>query len=301
MNKVIVILNPAAKGDRARLLKEKIEALSLRISVRMTSAPGDAGKIARNALQEGVKTIVAAGGDGTINEVVNGIAGSDVQFGIFPLGTMNVFALELGIPLNDLARAWKVIEEGHCREIDLAMANDHYFVQLAGVGLDAQVVRETSVGSKKALGPLSYMLSLINVVARKPPLLSAETAEGLRFEGRFIMVGNGRFYGGPFTMFKKASLDDGRLDVVVFRNQSHWHLIRYIQALLFKNHDMLPDVDYFQTSSLRVRSEQAVPFELDGELSDSLPVNFHFSEKCLRVLVPANGKNLTREGEIHAE
>ncbi|MEO6847977.1 MAG: diacylglycerol kinase family protein [Chthoniobacterales bacterium] len=294
-SKITIILNPAAKGDRARFLKEKIEALSLRAIVRLTTGPGDACEMARHAVAEGAQMIVAAGGDGTINEVVNGIGNADVCLGILPIGTMNVFAMELGIPVHDLKKAWDIIENGHLREIDLAKANDHYFVQLAGVGLDAQVVSETDLKVKKALGPLSYILSLAHVVARTPPVLCGETAEGRSFTGSFIMVGNGRFYGGPFTMFKEASPYDGLLDVVVFRKQSHWDIIRYMQAVFFKSHDELPDVDCFQASSLHIRSETDVPFELDGELAGTLPVHFHFAERRLKVMVPVSETKITKK------
>ena len=133
MKKVLVILNPAARGERAGTLREKIQALSLQAVVRATSAPGEARAIARAAVDEGFGVIVAAGGDGTVNEVANGVAGSGAHFGILPVGTMNVFSTELGIPQNNLRAAWNVIEAGHLRALDLPLANRSWFVQLAGV------------------------------------------------------------------------------------------------------------------------------------------------------------------------
>ena len=108
-------------------------------------------------MREGFERIVAAGGDGTINEVVNGIAGSDAALGLLPMGTMNVFATELGLPSYDLNRCWEIIKAEHTRLIDLPSANGKHFVQLAGVGLDAQVVKETSLALKRNFGPLSYL------------------------------------------------------------------------------------------------------------------------------------------------
>ena len=118
-HKILVILNPAARGERAKALREKIASLSHHVVVRSTSSPGDARGLAARAVSQGYGTIVAAGGDGTINEVVNGIGGADVQFGILPVGTMNVFAAELGIPQNNLPKAWQVIEAGCSRLVDL--------------------------------------------------------------------------------------------------------------------------------------------------------------------------------------
>ena len=222
--KILVILNPAARGERAKALRDKIASLSHHVIVRSTGSPGDARALAARAVTQGYDTIVAAGGDGTINEVVNGIAGTDVQFGILPVGTMNVFATELGIPQNNLAKAWRVIEKGFSRLVDLPRANQEYFVQLAGVGLDAEVVRQTTPDSKKALGPMSYLLTLAQVASRQPPKILIEPVDGATREGSFVLVGNGRLYGGPFVLFRDARLDDGLLDVLVFQNQSHWDL-----------------------------------------------------------------------------
>ena len=285
-HKILVILNPAARGERAKALREKIASLSHHVVVRSTSSPGDARGLAARAVSQGYGTIVAAGGDGTINEVVNGIGGADVQFGILPVGTMNVFAAELGIPQNNLPKAWQVIEAGCSRLVDLPQANHEYFVQLAGVGLDAEVVRQTTPDSKKVLGPMSYLLTLAQVAARQPPKILIELVDGATREGSFVLVGNGRFYGGPFVVFKDARLDDGLLDVLVFQNQSHWDLIRYFQAIAFGNHPALPDVEYFQSRGLRLTSLAPVPVEIDGELIGSLPYEFGFSNGKLRVLVP---------------
>ena len=273
MNKTLVILNPAARSDKASRLRERIAALSGGASMRLTSEAGDARDIAAEAVREGFEVVIAAGGDGTLNEVVNGIGGSTVRLGILPVGTMNVFATELGIPQGNLERAWSIIEQGNVVEVDLPKANDTHFIQLAGVGLDAEVVRKTTADSKKALGPLSYLLTLVQVAAHKPSRVMLEAEGGRISEGSFALIGNGRLYGGPFPVFKRASLFDGLLDVLVFQNQSHWDVVRYFQAIAFGTHPQLPDVEYFQTSTLRVTSSGDVPVELDGEV-ENLVTNF---------------------------
>lgn len=286
MNKTLVILNPAARSDKASRLRERIAALSGGASMRLTSEAGDARRIAAEAVREGFEVVIAAGGDGTLNEVVNGIGGSTVRLGILPVGTMNVFATELGIPQGNLERAWSVIEQGKVVEVDLPQANDTHFIQLAGVGLDAEVVRKTTADSKKALGPLSYLLTLVQVAAHKPSRVMLEAEGGRISEGSFALIGNGRLYGGPFPVFQRASLFDGLLDVLVFQNQSHWDVVRYFQAIAFGTHPQLPDVEYFQTSTLRVTSSGDVPVELDGEVAGMLPCLFSVSSQKLRVLAP---------------
>ena len=136
MSRTLVILNPAARGARA--MQERISALAVDAVVQTTSALGEAHRLAEKAILNGFSTVVAAGGDGTINEVVNGIGDSNVTLGILPIGTMNVFATELSLPIGNLEKCWEVIQSNRVREIDLPMANDRYFVQLAGIGLDAQ-------------------------------------------------------------------------------------------------------------------------------------------------------------------
>jgi diacylglycerol kinase family enzyme len=153
MDDILVIFNPAARSERARGFLRRIEALP-RARLQPTTAPGDARRFAHEGAKGGARMVVAAGGDGTINDVVNGLAGSNVALGILPIGTMNVFASELGLP-SDLDEAWEIIEAGHTRTIDMAQANEQYFVQLAGIGFDAQVVEATSWDWKKNFGPLA--------------------------------------------------------------------------------------------------------------------------------------------------
>ncbi|MDB6173808.1 MAG: Diacylglycerol kinase catalytic region [Chthoniobacteraceae bacterium] len=283
MEEILVIFNPAARGDKAKRALERIKRLP-GCKLEPTAAAGDARTIAKQAVTQGCRTIVAAGGDGTINDVVNGIAGANVNLGILPVGTMNVFAAELGLP-NDLGKAWKVIQKGHTRRIDLGRANKTYFVQLAGVGLDAQVVEETTWESKKSFGPFSYLISAAQIAARKPPKLIAE-AEGKTHEGSFVLVGNGRYYGGPLAFFKDARIDDGKLDVLIFKNLGYLDLARYIATIIMGRHTDLSDVTYFQTSHVRVSSDEEVPVEVDGEVVGRLPVDFRISSRKLRVLVP---------------
>jgi YegS/Rv2252/BmrU family lipid kinase len=287
MNDTVVILNPAANSERARHWRTHVESLAHDCQVCATSQRGEAETLARHAVSEGFSKIVAAGGDGTINEVVNGLAGSSAMLGLLPMGTVNVFAMELGLPSHNLELCWRVIEESHTRLVDLPSANGKYFVQLAGVGLDAQVVKETSATLKRNFGPLSYLISAAQVAARQPPRLFLEWDGGAKMEGSFVLIGNGRRYGGPFPFFKQALIDDGLLDVVAFKQLGYFEIIRYLQEVFFSSDIRLPEVEYFQTSCLSVKSDDEVPVELDGELVGNCPVEFAVKEKTLRVLTPA--------------
>ena len=135
MNKTLVILNPAARSDKAARFQKQIRDLSPDFVLHTTSESGEARRVAAQGVREGYETIVAAGGDGTINEVVNGLGGSTVRLGILPVGTVNVLAKEIGVPQGNLREAWQIIEQGKTIALDLPMANGQYFIQLAGVGL----------------------------------------------------------------------------------------------------------------------------------------------------------------------
>jgi YegS/Rv2252/BmrU family lipid kinase len=283
----VVILNPRAGGlDGARDWQDRVESLVGGWPIRVTSHAGDAEVLTRQAVEEGFRCIVAAGGDGTVHQVANGIDCSKVALGILPLGTVNVFAMELGLPSNDLELCRDVIAAGNTRLVDLPSANRKYFVQLGGVGLDAQAVKETSVAFKRSLGPLSYLISAAQIAARQPPTLFIETENASPREGSFVLIGNGRLYGGPFPFFKQAVIDDGLLDVVVFKRLGYLEIIKYLHDVVFSSDIRVPEIEYFQARNLRITSKQDVPVELDGELAGSCPVEFQMHEKALCVLAP---------------
>lgn len=287
MKDTVIILNPAARGARTRRLRQQVEKLARRTAIICpTSGGGDAEALARNAVAEGYEKIVAAGGDGTINEIVNGIAGHNVALGLLPLGTMNVFASELGLPSNNLARCWDIILQNRTQRVDLPRANRKHFVQLAGVGLDAQAVKETSGAFKRNFGPLSYLISAVQIASRTPPVLRIESEDSATSEGSFVLVGNGRLYGGRLPFFKQAVMNDGLLDVIVFKRLNYVDIIRYLQNVVFTPQITSPEVDYFQTKNLRVSSDDDVPVEIDGELIGNCPVEFKIRAGGLKVLTP---------------
>ena len=287
MTDTIVILNPTAGSpEHVRSWQERTESLAGDCPVRVTSHSGEAETLARRAVEEGFARIVAAGGDGTVSQVANGLAGSNAILGVLPMGSVNVFAMELGLPLHNLQRCWDIIEDTNLRLVDMPSANEKYFVQLAGVGLDAQVVKETSLAFKRSFGPLSYLISAAQIAAREPPKLFIESEHTSVEEGSFVLVGNGRLYGGPFPFFKQAVIDDGLFDVVVFKRLGYLEIIRYLQDVVFSADIKVPEIEYFQTRQLRITSEQDVPVELDGELAGNCPVDFRIRKRALRVLAP---------------
>jgi diacylglycerol kinase (ATP) len=286
--KLAIILNPAARGEKAGSLEEKVRFLTGADKFLVSARPRETVELARQLAQEGYSTIVAAGGDGTINEVVNGIAGLDVSLGILPLGTINVFACELGLSSNQLEQCWDIIQMGFTRSVDLAMANDQYFVQLAGIGLDALALKETDWNVRRTIGPISYIFAAAQIIGRPAPRLEICFDELETMGGCFVLVGNGRFYGGPLPFFPEAKNDDGWLDVLVFKHQGYLDIIRYLQGVLVGNHADFADIEYRQIRSLRVISDRSVPVEIDGEVTFHTPAQFRIAPFQLRVHVPSS-------------
>ena len=152
--------------------------------------------------------------------------------------------------VNNLQRCWDVIQGIQMFAlVDLPSANGKYFVQLAGVGLDAQVVKETSVAFKRSFGPLSYLISAAHIAARQPPKLFITSDHTPVEEGSFVLVGNGRLYGGPFPFFKQAIIDDGLFDVVVFKRLGYLEIIKYLQDVVFSSDIEFRKLNIFRRGS----------------------------------------------------
>jgi len=281
--RVLVILNPSAQSEKAMRSTELIAGLSERIEIVESHSFDQARDLAKQAAAAGRAEVVAAGGDGTVNAVLSGLVGSRTTLGVFPTGTMNLFARELDLPVNDLRACWEVIESGTTRDVDLFSANGQVFVQLAGVGFDAQIIEETSWERKKKFGPLSYVLSAFSVAGSElPPLrLMPEGAEPVT--GAFALIGNGRLYGPASKVFHRASNTDGLLDVIVFEKQGRIDILRYLSGIGMGKVEAMRGVTYLQTRSLRVECDQALPVEIDGELAGTTPVDFCPTGQYLRV------------------
>jgi YegS/Rv2252/BmrU family lipid kinase len=292
-----VILNPAAKGQRAARFRHCLETISTECVLQRTSAPGEARKLAATAVRAGFETIIAAGGDGTLNEVLNGVGEAPDGFartrmGILPLGTVNVFARELGLPTQPDA-AWAVLRQARESRIDLGCVEHHssdaprreYFVQLAGAGLDARAIELVNWPLKKRIGPLAYIVAGQKALAAKPAEITV-SCNSQTVVGELVLVGNGRLYGGPFRVFPHADLRDGLLDLCVFPRANWWTLLRCGLPLLIRRQLPQTAITRLRAESVEMKSAPATPFEMDGELAGHLPVTISVQRNSLRILIP---------------
>lgn len=292
-----VIFNPAAKGQKAAGFGRCLDAIAAECVLKETSAPGAARKFATEAILEGFETIIAAGGDGTLNEVLNGLGDAPQGFararlGILPLGTVNVFARELGLPTQPDV-AWRMLQRARESRIDLGCIEHHssgavrqdHFVQLAGAGLDARAIEWVSWSLKKRTGPIAYVLAGLRAVFAKPAEITV-SGNGKVFTGQLVLIGNGRLYGGPFRVFPHADLRDGLLEVCVFPRANWWTLLRCGVPLLLRK--KLPEaaVVRLRVESLKLAAASLTSFQMDGELAGQLPATVSVKRNLLRVLVP---------------
>ncbi len=284
-----LIFNPKARSQKSEKVRRFLMQHAHHFALYATHHAGEARDLAAGFAAQGEPVVIAAGGDGTLNEVVNGLAGTATALGILPVGTMNVFARELAIPCHSLEQAFAIIEHGAVREVDLFSANKAPFVQMAGVGFDAQVIEQTTWNAKKRLGPLAYLLAALKVLGERPPTMEVVCADGQRATGVAVIVGNGAHYGGPFRFFRHADNHDSKLDVLVYKAAGYRLLVDSLRGLVSGGIDELPSVEYFQTESLTVTADRDVPVEVDGESAGRFTrVHFQNASYCLRVIAPAN-------------
>ena len=292
-----VIFNPAARGGKARHFRHHLNAIGAESTLKKTAAAGDARRLAAEAISEGFEVIVAAGGDGTLNEVLNGIGDTpngfeSARLGVLPLGTVNVFACELAIPTK-LDAAWAAIHQGRETRIDLPRAEysingkpqHRYFAQMAGAGLDARAVELVEWQLKKKIGPLAYVVA--GLKAMLGPQSKITAAGGAHSAtGELVLIGNGRLYGGQYRLFPKGDVRDGLLDVCIFPRVNWLTLAHCAPSLLLRGTLPASAAQAFQAETFTLASPSPTPFELDGELIGHLPATFSIERSRLRVIVP---------------
>ncbi len=262
-----------------------------------TVGPGTAGSIAAAACREGVETLVAAGGDGTVSEVADGMASvpgalEGVRLGVLPMGTVNVFARELALPVR-LAEAWRVIGAGRETAIDLPLAEfgdgagrrSRRFVQLAGCGLDSRAIAAVRWDWKRRVGTLAYAAAVAQSMRGPQPRVTL-IADGRVLSGELVLVGNGRLYGGDVRAFPQASLRDGILDARVFARVTFFTLARFLYAWMRGQGLGASAAAFARSDRFTVEAEGPVPVEVDGDNVGVVPVQFRVCARALRVLIP---------------
>lgn len=290
-----LVFNPTARGDKARRFRASLEGLGRQCALRPTAHAGHASELAATACREGFDTIVAAGGDGTVSEVVEGMARvpealEHVRLAVIPLGTVNVFARELGLPLR-AAAAWEALRTGRERRVDLPCVTltvdgrrgCRHFIQLAGAGLDSRAVAGVDWSLKKRIGSLAYAVAGLQAMTGPQPVVTVSTGTA-RASGQLVLVGNGQRYGGDAAVFPAARLDDGLLDVRVFQRVTVLTLMHFAWAILARRPLAPPVAGTLRGDRVELTCPELLPVQVDGDVVGFAPAVFTVRPRALRVV-----------------
>ena len=294
MSDSLLIFNPTAgprRRKRLRAVLARLRAEGMSVVVCETSGPRDADRLAQQSL--GCDVVLAAGGVGTINEILNGLRarGDACALGIVPLGTANVLARELGIDPRVPEKVASAISSGETRHISLGHANGRYFAMMSGIGFDAHVVANVDLRIKRRFGKLAYVLRSLVELVRYRPRTYRVLIDGHLELASSVVIANGRFYGGPFVLAPDASLESDELQVCLFRKTGRWNALRYLWGMLSGRLGRFEDFDVVPAHKLTVERGPGCgadePVQGDGDIVCQLPVRIGIANRVQPVLQPA--------------
>jgi diacylglycerol kinase (ATP) len=304
-HRIGLVYNPFAGGlkggNRARLdtAVRILEESGSRVELFATPGPQCAGELAIRAAEAGCDLIVAAGGDGTINEAVNGIAGSNIVFGVLPSGTANVLANEIGLAGRPDRAARQLLESTPVRislgYLDRPGYPGRYFVLMAGVGLDARIVYELDLNLKSRLGKLAYWHGGFRQFGRSMPRFTA-TVHDKDYAASFALITRVRNYGGDFEIARKIKLTDNDFEVVISQKHEWSHFLRFLGAVMMNRLETTEGVAITRATCIRVKPltgvqaggavDERVYIQTDGESVGVLPATIRAVPDALTLLVP---------------
>jgi len=301
--KIRLIINPYAGIQKKRISKIKenlflekenktekeimnfFKKVNLKIDVKRTKKAEHATSIARDSKE--YNTIIVAGGDGTINEVINGIKNFKTKIGIIPLGSENVMAKELNIPLK-LKKACEIILKGKTKEVDIGVANKKRFIFVSGIGFDAKAISNIRPKLKQLIGKHSYTVAGFKTLFEHQPkeLNIKIDNEKEIIKGYFAVVSNTKKYGGNLLITPDAKIDDGFLDLCVFKNKDVLSMMIYLLSARVGQIKSITGIKHYKIKSAKITSKEKVLFHRDAEIGGTTPVNISILPKRIRLFVP---------------
>ncbi len=296
IRRALLISNPrtgrygARRAPQLQPLCDLLRSQAIEVDQISTGSPGDATRLAAGAAASGFNEVIVAGGDGTINEALQGLIGANLRLGILPTGTGNVLARELKLPLN-IRQAAEVIAAGVTRKIHAGCARDEtgatkrYFLLMAGIGLDAAVVSRVHPGLKKRIGKAAFWYSGLSELADWQPVPFEIEVEGQSYEATFAVIGKAAGYGGELTVTPRARIDRPEFEICIISSRSR---LRYLRLLSHVMRGGIPpnkqDIQFLRARQARARGTTAV--QVDGELIGNLPMSFEIAPSTIEVFVP---------------
>ena len=290
----MIIHGARSEREDVRHLIDWVRGKGHVVEAHVTLEPGDATAMAAAAARDGADTVIAMGGDGTVNEVVNGLDGFDTPLGIIPLGTANDFAMQAGIPA-DADHAMDVILHRKPVCIDTASLNGRRFLNASTGGVGAEATAETPAEAKETLGPMAYAITGVRKFAEFEPYRAAFHGPDLDFEGEFLMfaVGLTRASGGGTLVTPNASVTDGLLDVCIVESMGRADFARLVLKIKRGEHLGEPGVHYAQLPWVTIEADKELSVNVDGETSGATKLDYVARSKDLWVHVA----HLPGEGE----
>lgn len=291
--RLLVIYNPTAgagqlgRRKRARLeaYLELLEDSGCAVEFRPTTKRGDAEAFAVEGVSERYDAVVAAGGDGTIGEVANGLPMQSAPLGIFPLGTANVLAMEIGLPL-DPPSVMRAVLHGPQAQIWPGFVNDRLFTIMAGVGFDAHVVADLPPQLKRWLGKGAYVIeSLRQLVAYSVPRYRI-SIDGKDHDCASAVIAKGHFYGGKFICAPHARLDDPAFEICLFKMGGRIGALRATMALTLGLLQKLPEIELVRGREIVIAGADNEPVQADGDIAATLPAHVRIGSRAIPLIVP---------------
>lgn len=298
--KGLIVYNPIA-GPRdvwkeLKRVRRELGRLGWSLELEVTRGPGDATRLAGQAAAAGLDAVWVAGGDGTVNEAVNGLVGTQTALGVLPVGTGNVWARQLRLPVYTLAHPFRLREAavaqalGRMRTVDVGRLNDRYFLLWAGMGFDAQITAQMEPRPKqiKRLGVLPYVVAGVLLAREFSGVRTHLVLDGrpLRRRALLVVISNVQMY-SIFQLTPQARMDDGLLDVFLFRGLGgFFYMLRMAGRLFTGRHLEDPRVIQRRAREVTVWTEQPMAVQADGEPLGTTPVSVRVVPRSLRVLVP---------------
>ena len=290
MKKVTIILNPISGHGIGRRVLPRIEAglreLGYDPEVHVTAKQGD-GRNAAAAAPDDSPCVVCLGGDGTLNEVLNGVVPRPITIAVFPTGTGNVFCKEIGLRSN-VEFFLSLFTTGIVKPFDVGRADSRTFISVAGAGFNAEVVRRMHRTRRGTMRMYEYVIPMFRAYFRYPfPPIRIEIEGEVVLEDAFLVeVGNIASYGGPMQFTIHAQPDDGLLDVCAFRKSQHIKVFKHLVGTITRIHLHYSDVAYFRGKTVKLTSIGTVPTHVDGDENGNLPTVYTVMPLAARFLVP---------------
>ena len=288
VRRALLIINTQSRrgAEAEKTVADALRAAGLDVEQHHPDKPGDVAELIK-AHGPKVDCVVVGGGDGTLNCAGSALLETGLPLGVIPLGTANDLARTLGIPLEPAAAA-KVIAQGRLKAIDLGLANDKPFFNVASVGMGVDLTRALTRDAKSRWGKLGYAVAGLRVLSRMRPFRAQITQDGEVHRTRTIhlAVGNGRHYGGGMTVSEQATIDDHRLNVYSLEVRSIWKLLLLLPAMRAGTHGRWKEVKTLAGREIVVRTRRPRSVNTDGEITTQTPATFKVVPEAIRVFVP---------------